>query len=290
MKWGLVLSGGGARGIAHVGLLKKLAAWDLRPAAVVGCSMGAIVGGAYACGMAPEEMERYLLEEFDMRRNLDSWVYQLTGGRLVRLLQAEDALHTLVRKRGIDSGSKVLELLRRLTADKDFSQTEIPFACNALDLLSGREVALDSGKVADAARASMAIPAVFTPVPREGMLLVDGGFADAAPAWLARRLGVRRLLVHRVSVFGPMEARKINNSFSVLARTFSVMAHALQERKPKERHVLELVSYDGSAALDFGRLAGMIRMGEETAEAEKRRILHHLGNRRLFRGGGAGGE
>jgi NTE family protein len=285
MKWGLVLSGGGARGIAHVGLLKKLAAWNLKPDAVVGCSMGAIIGGAYACGMDPGEMERYLLEEFDIRGNLDSWVFQLPGGRLVKLLQAEDALHTLARKRGIDSGRKVLDLLRRLTADKDFSQTEIPFACNALDLLSGREVALDSGKVADAARASMAIPAVFEPVPREGMLLVDGGFADSTPVWLARRLGVRRLLVHRVSVFSTIEARKISNSFSVLARTFSVMGHALQESKPKERQILEIVSYDGSAALDFGRLSSLVRLGERNAEAEKDRILRHLGSRRLFRGG-----
>ena len=285
MKWGLVLSGGGARGIAHVGLLKKLAAWNLKPDAVVGCSMGAIIGGAYACGMDPAEMERYLLEEFDIRGNLDSWVFQMSGGRLVKLLQAEDALHTLARKRGIDSGRKVLDLLRRLTADKDFSQTEIPFACNALDLLSGKEVALDSGKVADAARASMAIPAVFDPVPREGMLRVDGGYANTAPVWLARRLGVRRLLVHRVSVCSSLEARKISNSFSVLARTFSVMAHALEESKRKERRILGIVSYDGSAALDFGRLSSLVRLGEQSAEAEKDRILGHLGERRLFRGG-----
>jgi len=285
MKWGLVLSGGGARGIAHVGLLKKLAAWKLRPDVVVGCSMGAIIGGAYACGMAPLEMERYLLEDFDIRSNLDSWVYHLSGGRLVKLLQAEDALHTLVRRRGIDRGRKMLDLLRRLTAEKDFSQTAIPFACNALDLLSGREVALDSGDVAEAALASMAVPAVFAPVPREGMLLVDGSFANSSPVWLARRLGVRRLLVHRVSVFSPIEDRKISNSFSVLARTFAVMANALEETRRKQRGVLELISCDGNAALDFGRLGALIRLGEENAEAQRRRILRHVGKGRLFTAG-----
>ena len=118
MKWALVLSGGGARGLAHIGVLKILKLWGLRPDIVVGTSIGAIVGGAFACGMEPEEMEKFMVEKFDLHKYLDSWIMKLEGGPFVTIIKIGDAFQALWRSTAVDSGRKVLKLLRKFTSNK----------------------------------------------------------------------------------------------------------------------------------------------------------------------------
>ena len=286
MKWALVLSGGGSRGLAHVGALKVLDSWGLRPDLVVGSSAGALVGAAWACGVPMEEVEDFLLREFDFRRFLEPRTLQVAGGRLVQWAQRGEAAWRLLHRRGVDSGSRMHLLYRRFTRDMDFSQTRVPFACNAVDLLSGREVVLDRGRIADALRATTSLPGVFEPVPREGMLLADGGLVDHTPVWIARRMGARRVLVVQVNRVLPVDEATLRSGLAVLLRS-SAIAQASQSRDLAGRRpadpsaraagrpsVLEVVASDGTPSLDFSRKEALIRLGEkamrESEEAVRR--------------------
>ena len=190
LKWALVLSGGGAKGFAHVGVLKALAKMGVpEPSLVVGTSMGAIIGGIYASGMSPAEMNRFILDEFDITHYLDSYVFKLNGP-VGRILQAGQLLGALTGKPGIDSGKAVLALLKDLSGNKRFDATRIPFRCNAVDLISGKEVVFSSGNVATAIRASMSFPVFFEPLLMGKRYLVDGGLVDNMPVHIARAEGL----------------------------------------------------------------------------------------------------
>lgn len=285
MKWGLVLSGGGARGYAHIGILKMLESWGLKPDIIVGTSMGSIVGGIYACGKTPLEMEKYLLEEFEIRKHLDKWILQLKGGSIIKFIQAGDVLQTMMRTTAIDSGKGILEVFRRLTWNKSFSQTQIPFACNAVDLLSGREIILDHGNVAEALRASMSLPGIFSPVRQGNMLLVDGGVLNSAPIWIAEKMGAKRILCVKVGEFVSIQADELSNAISIFFRTFSITAHALhalEKSRKRDRSVLEIRVSDVSRILDFERKEELVRLGESVALENKREIMKRFSSRKLF--------
>jgi NTE family protein len=167
LKWALVLSGGGAKGLAHIGVIKALVERGYpEPSLIVGTSMGAIVGGLYASGMAINEMARFVLEEFDITRYLDSFVFKLNGP-MGKILQAGQLIGALAGKLGMDSGNQVLSLIERLTEHKNIEETRIPFRCNAMDLNSGKEVVFRSGSLARAVRASMSFP-IFLSLWRRG--------------------------------------------------------------------------------------------------------------------------
>jgi NTE family protein len=139
-KWALVLSGGGARGLAHIGLLKGLEKIKFpKPSLVVGTSMGAIVGGLYACGKTAAELEHFVIEEFRISNYLDSFVFRIDGP-VGRVIQTGQSLASLAGRPGIDPGQRVLELLEKLTEKKKIEDAVIPFRCNAVDLFSGNEV------------------------------------------------------------------------------------------------------------------------------------------------------
>jgi len=161
-------------------------------------------------------------------------------------------------------------------AYRRLEEAGIPFACNAVDLLSGKEVMLSTDKMADAIRASMAVPGVFEPVTMNGMLLVDGGVIDNAPFWMARKMGIRKILISEVGKFETVEDEEIHNTLSVIARTFTVMRKISTEERRVGRNTLEIVSYDGNDTLDFSRKEELLRLGQDTMEAHKREILRHV--------------
>jgi NTE family protein len=266
-KWALVLSGGGARGLAHIGVLKAFeAAGFPKPDAVFGASMGAIIGGLYACGMSPERMENFLVNKFDVKQYIENIAYQVSGGPVMRFVQMEAAIHELMFKTGIDSGAKVLELLSRLTENKDFADAAIPFYCNAVDLLSGREVLLRKGLIAEAMRASASYPGVFKPVEKEGMLLADGGIADNLPVRWARRLGFRNVIAVRVGSFGNRSAVSFKNGIDILLRVFESATRSAP-RTAEEKASIEIIADDGSSAFDFDRKRDAVVTGEAAANS-----------------------
>lgn len=198
---GLVLSGGGSRGVAHIGVLKALEELRVPIDYIAGTSMGAIVGGLYASGMSPEEIEallahadwRYLLSDAPPRESR-SFRDKERDARLNQNLQIGISRGgDLQLPVGFISGQKLLTKLRELTlpvrAVKDFDRLPIPFRAVATDLATGEKVVLDSGRLAEAMRASMAVPGVFTPYQIGHRSLVDGGLSSNLPIETVRGMG-----------------------------------------------------------------------------------------------------
>ena len=164
---GLALGAGGARGWAHIGVIRALKEAGIKPDIVCGTSMGALVGAAYAAG----ELER-----------LEGWARSLGWKNVFGLMD-------FTLRGGLIRGTKLFDFFRARVADRDVAALPMPFAAVATELTTGREVWLREGSVFDVVRASIAIPGVFSPVLREGQLLVDGGLVNPVPVSLCRALG-----------------------------------------------------------------------------------------------------
>ena len=162
----LVLAGGGARGVAHIGAIEELESQGFEVHAVAGTSMGALVGGMYASGH---------LEPFK------EWMYTLDKYKVFGLV--DFALST----EGLVKGDRVMRAMKELVPDVKIEKMPLPFDAVAADLLTGREVVLDRGGLYDAIRASISIPSVFRPVRRGNQVLVDGGTVNPLPLNRVRR-------------------------------------------------------------------------------------------------------
>ena len=165
---GYALGGGGARGLAHIGVLKALEEHGLRPGVIAGTSMGSFIGALYASGLRAGDIERAL---------------RLGVGRLARLTDVRPSASGLVQ------GKHIAEWLKSLVGDLTFQDLKMPFACVATDILNGQEVVLRSGPVITAVRASISIPGIFTPVNVRGRYLVDGGLVNVVPVSTCREMG-----------------------------------------------------------------------------------------------------
>ena len=170
-QFGVVLGGGGARGLAHIGVLKVLEEENLTPDLIVGTSMGGLIGGVYARGMPIEEMEEEALKLV----------------ATTRLVQLADRVPTL---KAMFSGKRIEQYLASLVGEEaTFDDLRMPFAVIAIDLEKGKELAISEGSVSTALRATMSIPGVFAPVEENGQRLVDGGFMNNVPVNAAHDLG-----------------------------------------------------------------------------------------------------
>ena len=260
--WALVLAGGAARGLAHAGVLNGLEdAGFPKPSLVVGTSIGAIIGSLYACGMSPKELKHFVIEEFDVTDYLDSFVFKLDGP-VGRVIQTGQALASLAGKPGVDSGKRVFELVKKLTAGKTFEETDIPFRCNAVDLYTGREVVFKSGSVARAVRASMSLPVFFEPLFYRGMCLVDGGLSDNIPVSIARNEGFDRVIAVNVNRFVTLKEKDLKNGQQIIYRSIESMFHTMSETKAQADVTLDAT--DDSSLVSFMRQRQLVRLGEKT--------------------------
>lgn len=167
-KLGLALGAGSTKGFAHIGVLQVLEENGLVPDCVAGSSIGAIIGGIYAVGTDLHMLERFA-ESINMREYLDLSLPLPTGGLL--------------------KGERLLELIRLFTHNKTFQQTRMPYTCVAVDLSAGTLTEFHEGKLADAIRASMSIPAIFAPMQLSGRMYVDGGVIERVPLNAVKGLG-----------------------------------------------------------------------------------------------------
>ena len=159
-KIALVLSGGGARGLAHIGAIETLESHGYEITSIAGCSMGALIGGMYAAGKLPE---------------VKDWVLSLDRRKVLSLVDFSLSLTHLVK------GDRVMEALKEIVPDINIEDLPIPYTAVATDWNSGKEVVFDHGSLYDAIRASISIPLFLNPVRREEMLLVDGGLVNSLP-------------------------------------------------------------------------------------------------------------
>ncbi len=213
---GLVLSGGGARGLAHVGVIEVLEELRVPVDVITGTSMGAIVGGLYASGL-PADSIRLLVSSVDWEQILTDAPPRSALDFAHRARQRRDTVEIevgltragLELPQGLISGQELGLLLRRITLPvatvDEFARLPIPFAAVATDIVTFEEVVLDTGDLVGSMRASMAIPVAIAPVEIDGRLLVDGGLVDNLPVDLARRMGAD--VVIAVDVTPPLLGR-----------------------------------------------------------------------------------
>ena len=274
----LVLSGGGARGMAHIGVLKVLEDLKIPIDCIAGTSMGAIVGGLYASGMTAQQIDATMrsvdwqeaFRDTPPRRDLAFRRKQDDRNFLVQLpLGLKHG--TILLPKGFIQGQKLQETLRQLTLpfsnSTDFDLLPTPFRAVATDLETGNAVLLEKGDLAIAMRASMSAPGVFAPVELNGQLLVDGGLAENLPISVARAMHADVLIVSDVSF--PLQPRAVLNS----ALTISNQMLAILVRKDSDRQRASLSPRDiliepnlGSAtATDFTVPGNVIAGGEAAA-------------------------
>lgn len=277
-KIGLVLAGGGAKGAAHVGVLKVLEQMRIPIDVVVGTSMGSIVGGLYASGMRPDDIERAI-------QRID-WVdvFEDAPNRADRSFRhkADDFSYVFKAKPGFADGKIKLPLavvqgqkfdleLNRLTqgvsAVGDFDKLPIPFRAIAADLETGEQVVLESGSLARALRASMAVPGAFYPVDMDGRLLVDGGIANNIPVSVARELGAEVLIVSELGT-EMLTRDEIESGLDVAAQmvNFLFVINSRQQLKTLvEDDVRISVQLGDIGAGSFDRIREAIPLGAQAA-------------------------
>jgi len=276
----LVLSGGGARGIAHVGVLKALEEMHVPIDCIAGTSMGAVIGGLYASGMTASQIDETIrsvdwqeaFRDTPPRRELTFRRKQDDRNFLVRLPLGLKHGHLLLPK-GFIQGQKLEETLRQLTLpfsnSTDFDQLPTPFRAVATDLVTGGAVLLDKGDLAIALRASMSAPGVFAPVDYQGKLLVDGGLAENLPIDVARAMHADVLIVSDVSY--PLQPREALDS----ALSISNQMLAILVRKDADRQRATLGKQDvlvepllgGASSTNFSVPSSTIVAGEDAVHA-----------------------
>jgi NTE family protein len=282
---GLVLSGGGARGAAHVGVLKVIDELKIPIDAVAGTSMGAVVGGLYASGMSAVEIEKLLtsvnwqdaFQDRPPRAQLGYRRKQDDRNFLVRYSLGVRA-DGFVYPRGLVQGQKLEQVLRNAAisiADvHDFDRLPIPFRAIATDLETGQLVVMNSGDLVTALRASMSAPGVFSPAPRDGRLLIDGGLAENLPIDTARQMGVDQLIV--VDVSFPLYARdELASPLEVTNQAFAILirGRTLEQRaKLGPKDIILDPPLGRFPSADFSRVGDALRAGQSAAESSRAQL------------------
>ncbi len=169
LKVGLALGSGGARGLAHIGVLQILKRKNIRFDYLAGTSMGAVIGALYASGMEPEEIEEEALK-IDKR-------------------QARMLFRPSLTISGLTDGKNITNLLKKYIGEKKFSDLRIPFACIATEFYEGKDITLNEGSVVEAVRASLSIPILVKPHVLNNMIFMDGGISNPVPVDTVRRMG-----------------------------------------------------------------------------------------------------
>ncbi len=271
---GLVLSGGGSRGLAHVGVLQALEEMRIPVDAIAGTSMGAVIGGLYASGMSATEIDEFI-------RGIDwSIAFRDRPARdTLNFRRKQDDREFLVRfplgvrggkfrvPRGLIQGQRLTQTLRLETlpvaAIEDFDDLPTPFRAVAADLETGARVVLERGDLTSAMRASLSAPGVFAPVEIDGRLLVDGGLVENLPVDVAKAMGVDIVIAIDVG-FQPVGRKELTSALAVSNQAITIM---MQRETGRQRSLLTandiLIAPDlgDLLATDFGETQRTIGLG-----------------------------
>jgi NTE family protein len=276
---GLVLSGGGARGIAHIGVLKVLEEMRIPVDCIAGTSMGAVVGGLYAAGASPADLEKLVTsmswneaftdkqtaDKLSFRRKEDSQAYKIDLNLGIR-----DG--RITTSKGLVQGQNLNLLLKEMllhTADvKDFDKLHIPFRAVAANIETGQPVVIGTGDLSEAIRASMSIPGIFAPMEIKGKMLVDGGIANNLPVDVVRSMGADILIV--VDIGTPLRTREgLNSPTSITAQVMTILIQRnvqaqVQTLKPED--ILIQPQLGNLGTTDFSKTAEAMNIGQDTAK------------------------
>ncbi len=248
-KIGLALSGGGARGLAHIGVLKRLEQLNVPVDYIAGTSMGSIIGGMYAMGMTADEIEQLILN-MDWENEFND--YTSRNFRTFRRKNDDRRLHNTHRigikndgfnfPPGLIEGQHISitleDITLRATQLDDFDKLAIPYRAVATDITNGEAVVLKSGNLARAMLASMSVPGGLPPVESDGQLLVDGGIADNIPIDVVREMGAD--IVIAIDISTPLtEREKLTSALAITGQLSGILT-----RRNADKQIATLTDYD----------------------------------------------
>jgi NTE family protein len=268
----LALGGGGARGLAHIAVLEALDEMGVRPAAIAGTSIGAIIGVGYAAGMTGREIRRYAIDVVHDRAGMMRRMMRSRAGRLSDLFGG-----------GLGDATRLdAELLCENflpeTLPEDFSELAIPLTVVASDLYRRRPVVFSQGALRAALAASIAMPGIIRPVEIAGQILVDGGATNPLPFDLLRG---RADVIVAVEISGPPspDGRTVPNALECLYATVMVMTHSIIEEKLKHGapDLLLQPKVGSFRVLDFLRASAILKVSEPIKAELKERLGALLG-------------
>ena len=292
IKIGLVLGGGGARGLGHIGVLKALKKHSIPIHMVAGTSIGAVIGAMYAATLDPHWIENKF-KEF-----IESEAYKKIGlHRLVPTSQPNSSIFQMAatymknqiiinlanERLGILKQERLSEIIDFMLPVKTFEELKIPFSCLAVDLNSGEDVVFNSGNLIEAIVASSAIPGYIPPIEKDGMLLTDGAVSCPVPVKTVRKMGAD----FRISVdvglnhFEPLENP---NLLQVLGRAEQITSTRLGEVKSEKADITIRPDTMNVFWAEFDKIDQLIKLGAEETEKQfwqikdnlkKKKSIHH---------------
>ncbi|MBS4172405.1 patatin-like phospholipase family protein [Bacillus sp. FJAT-49736] len=237
-KIGLALGSGGARGFAHLGVLKVLEENNISIDYIAGSSMGALVASFYGMGHSIEQLIKLSLA-FKRKFYLDFTVPKL----------------------GFINGNRIKEFIKLFTHGKNIEDLKIPIAIIATDLVKGEEVVFTKGSISDAVRASISIPGIFVPVHMNGKILVDGGVIDRIPSAIVRKMGAD--IVIGVDVTFSKKETEINNIYDVIMKSIDILHMEAISSRQLGADILIQPDVSQYSSTAFTNTEEIIKIGEE---------------------------
>lgn len=251
-KIGLVLGSGSARGLAHIGVIQVMEENEIPIDFIVGCSIGAMVGGIYAAGAKINMLDR-LIEYMDT-----SLLFDVRFPRM-----------------GFMEGKKIHYFLELMTKNKTFADLDIPLITVATDLISGEAVVFKEGPVAEAIRASISIPGVFQPVHMDKMILVDGAVANRLPIDVAQEQGADIIIAVEVNYTHSREII-INTAMDVIMTSLDIMQKPQFDLIAEQADILIKPEVGHYASKDFNKSRELVALGRQAAEAHLEAIKQKI--------------
>jgi NTE family protein len=279
---GLALSGGGALGITQIGVIKWMEENHIAVDRIAGTSMGSIIGSMYATGMSPAEIQAFAEkinwdQVFLPEPGYEDLSYRRKQDRRDFMVSAQLGLRNgLKGPNGLNSGRAAGLLLDRIAFPnsniRNFDDLPIPFRCVATDMQSGEAVVLDDGYLADAVRASMAIPGVFTPVELNGRILADGGMVQNIPVETVRGMGADAVIAVELH-YPPGDVGQLSTLVGVLSRALDVMISQNERRSLALAQAKVRIEMDGFGVTDYERVDELVQLGYRAAQNHSAELL-----------------
>lgn len=277
-KIGLVLSGGGAKGLAHIGVLKVLEELGIRPDYITGTSMGSIVGGLYSIGYTAKELDSlnkaidwgsifsdklsYNQIDINVKKNYTSFQLNLSG----------NSFNEIKLPVGLVQGQLISEMLEELTWRsidiESFDDFPIPFRCVAADIISGKPIVFKSGNLAKAIRASMSIPTAFTPIVQDTMLLVDGGVINNFPVQECINMGADIIIGVYVGSNENVKASDLNTLVKIMNHSASFLGVVNAKNQMENLDIKIIPDLKGASVESFNRAEEIVQLGEDAARSK----------------------
>jgi NTE family protein len=279
---GLALGGGGARGLAHIGVLMVLEKEGIPVDLVVGTSIGALVGGAYASGISPDELQKRADAYLNSPEFQSSAMKAFETARAKGALGITEKIQTYVRntfyliqamfKPGILPNEDFQTTINYFVPDIQIEETRIPFRAVATDLVSGKEITFSKGSLRQAVMASCAVPGAITPLKEGERLLSDGGIVCLVPSSVARQEGAD--IVIAVAVDRPIGSEELRSVVDVYQRVNEIMSEKLKNYELANADVVILPEVGDLHWSNFSEAINLIDEGERAAREKLDEIRH----------------